>query len=195
MIRTERIRFFTLIAILLVGSVNLRAQTDSLVFEEVRSLAFFYEYLLNTVGAKQTSVRDKEVIINESFKKVFMSDQVQIEDDLLPDRKVITNKNVTSYLRDVDFFFPHISFDFEDIEISKNLRADSGVYYLVQFENRLAGTTLEDSTFERRSRRYIEVNRDSLSQDLKIVSVYSTKISRENELKVWWENLSDSWKS
>ena len=90
-----------------------KQETDPKI-EEVQSLVDFYEYMLNTVGAEKTPVRDKEVIITESFKKIFENENVQIEDDLIPDRKVITNKNVSAYLRDVDFFFKDITFDFKE---------------------------------------------------------------------------------
>ena len=46
--------------------------------EEVQSLVEFYEYMLNTVGAEKTPTRDKEVIITESFKKIFENEEVQI---------------------------------------------------------------------------------------------------------------------
>ena len=64
----------------------------------------FLEYLLNTVGNSQTSARDKDVIIRESYLKIFQNGKVQVEDDLVFDRKVVTNKDVTAYFRDLEFF-------------------------------------------------------------------------------------------
>ena len=64
----------------------------------------FLEFLLNTLGDAQSSARDKDVIIRESYLKIFRDGKVQIEDDLLADRKVVTNKDVQAYLKDIEFF-------------------------------------------------------------------------------------------
>jgi len=64
----------------------------------------FLEFLLNTVGNSQTSARDKDVIIRESYLKIFRDGKVQIEDDLVLDRKVVTNKDVSAYFKDIEFF-------------------------------------------------------------------------------------------
>ena len=68
----------------------------------------FLEFLLNTVGSSQTSARDKDVIIRESYLKIFRDGKVQVEDDLLLDRKVVTNKDVTAYFKDIEFFYKNI---------------------------------------------------------------------------------------
>jgi hypothetical protein len=47
----------------------------------------FLEYFLNTLGSSETPARDKDVIIRESYKKIFRDGKVQVEDDLLLDRK------------------------------------------------------------------------------------------------------------
>ncbi|PIB36039.1 hypothetical protein BFP72_11845 [Reichenbachiella sp. 5M10] len=166
---------------------------DTTRFDEVRSLVNFYEFLLNSVGSAKSSTRDKEVIVTQSFKKVFVDKDVQIEDDLVQDRKVITNKDVTAYLRDVDFFFQGITFDFEDIQIEMIQKEEGVYYYLVSFENHITGTTLEGETYDNIKKRFVEVNSNEESGDLKIASVYSTKVSRERELQAWWESLSYGW--
>ncbi|WP_332910267.1 hypothetical protein [Algoriphagus boritolerans] len=43
--------------------------------------------------------------------------------------------------------------------------------------------------------RFVEVNLDDKSQELKIVSVYTTKISRDEELTAWWESLDSPWRN
>ncbi|NQZ76148.1 MAG: hypothetical protein HRT61_08565 [Ekhidna sp.] len=168
---------------------------DSTQFEQVRSLLNFYQYMLNAVGSEKSSTRDKEVIIGESYKKIFEYNEVQIEDDLLEGRSVITNKDVNAYLRDVDFFFKDISFDFRNEQIEKVYKEDSGGYFLVSFESAIEGTTLEGNPYSRSQPRFMEVNYDSQSEDLKIASIYSTKVSREVELRNWWADLSLGWKS
>src|SRR5882757_5796235 len=70
--------------------------------KKVRDLVAFFQFMLNTLGSKQTSARDKDILITESYSKIFFDNKVQIEDDLDMDRKVITNKDVTAYLKDVD---------------------------------------------------------------------------------------------
>lgn len=166
---------------------------DSTQYDEVKSLLSFYKYMLNTVGSSRTSTRDKEVIINESFKKAFLDKKVQIEDDLIEDRKVITNKDVNAYLRDVDFFFNNITFDFENVSIEKIKKVDNSFFYLVSFESTIKGTTIEGEPLTSTKNRFLEVNLDQEAGDLKIASVYSTKVSRTKELQNWWSSLSFGW--
>ncbi|MEM9895121.1 MAG: hypothetical protein AAF789_02015, partial [Bacteroidota bacterium] len=169
------------------------AQEDTTRFAEVRSLVSFYEYLLNTLGKSSTSIRDKQVIVGESFAKVFLSPNVQVEDDLLPDRTVITNKDVQAYLRDVDFFFRDVTFQFSDIQISEDKKTDASTFYQVAFESRINGTTSDGDNFSEVTDRFLEVNMDKRNADLKIASVYTTKISRAAELRQWWSSLSFGW--
>lgn len=149
--------------------------------------------MLNTVGSSETSTRDKEVIITESFKKAFVDAKVQIEDDLIQDRKVTTNKDVNAYLRDVDFFFNDIDFSFKNVDIEKIKKGDDGFFYLVSFENTISGTTIENESLSSTKKRFLEVNLDQEAGDLKIASVYSTKVSRTKELQNWWSSLSFGW--
>src|SRR5665811_1621423 len=86
--------------------------------QKVEDQIRFLEFILNTIGSKETSTRDKEVIITDSYEKIFNNGQVQIEDDLLLNRQVITNKDVTAYLKDVDFFFQDAAFEFKIREIT-----------------------------------------------------------------------------
>lgn len=166
---------------------------DSAQFDEVRSLLSFYKYMLNTVGAAKTPTRDKEVIITESYKKIFNSERVQIEDDLILDRKVITNKDVNAYLRDVDFFFKEITFEFDSIQVQRIERGENDYFFLASFESIIEGTTIEGDTLIDTKERFLEVNIDQAASDLKIVSVYSTKTSRTQELQSWWAELSFGW--
>ncbi len=161
--------------------------------KEVQSLVSFYKYMLNTVGGSRASARDKEVVITESYKKAFRDGFVQVEDDLLPDRNAITNKDIGAYLRDVDFFFKNIEFSFEELEVSKGERTNGEAFYLVAFQSKIEATTLEGVPYQRTGKRYMEVNFNEANDDLKIVSVYSTKVSREKELRNWWETLSFEW--
>lgn len=196
MIKTSKKHSFFVFVFVFVSLFHLNAQeveeTDDYT-EQVRGLVNFYRYMLNTVGAENTSTRDKEVIITESYKKIFKNANVQIEDDLLPDRNAISNKNVSAYLRDVDFFFKDISFEFNDLEITKSERENGEDFYLVTFTNVINATTIESEPYNNSMKRYIEVNVQEEEDDLKIASVYSTKLSREKELRNWWEGLTYEW--
>ena len=81
--------------------------------QKVKDMVAFLEYVLNTLGDKTTSARDKDVLITESYTKIFRDGKVQVEDDLVEKRNVITNKDVQAYLKDVDFFFDNIKFEFK----------------------------------------------------------------------------------
>lgn len=172
-----------------------QTEVDSARYDEVRSLVSFYKYMLNTVGAEKTTVRDKEVIISESFKKAFENPEVQIEDDLVLERKVITNKDVAAYLRDVDFFFKHVQFDFQNLKVEKIASDSIDFFYLVSFESTISGITLDEENYLNSKKRFIEINLNEETNDLKIASVYSTKLNREAELQLWWESLSFGWAS
>lgn len=188
-------KILTLLFTLHVFASQAQVEVDSTRYDEVRSMVNFYQYILNTVGHADTPTRDKEVIIKESFKKIFEGPSVQIEDDLSADRKVITNKDVNAYLRDVDFFFKTVRFDFEDVKIETLYREDSSTFFMVTFESIINGETIDDQIYQRSKTRFLEINLNAEEQDLKIASVYSTKISREEELDSWWENLSYGWKN
>lgn len=190
----KQLKRLFLIAFICLANVGF-SQSDTTRFEQVRGLLDFYLYLLNTVGGESTPASYKETIFNESFSKGFGSAEVQIEDDLLKDRSVITNKNVVAYLRDVDFFFQDISFVFENIEISAQYKVDSSLYFLVSFDKKMNGTTIEGHAFDLTVQRFLEVNYDPLEDDLKIASSYTTKIKRDKELLAWWETLSFGWVS
>ncbi|GAB4240871.1 MAG: hypothetical protein Tsb0034_17560 [Ekhidna sp.] len=187
------VRSFTFILLFVSSITSFSQEADTAQYAEVRNLVAFYEYMLNTVGANKSYTRDKEVVIRESYKKIFQSGDVQIEDDLMDDRTVITNKDVTAYLRDVDFFFQDIRFDFSDIIISHSERPNGEKYFLAEFESSINGITLEGNPYKRNGKRFLEVNINEQDSDLKIVSIYSTKMSREKELINWWNSLSFGW--
>src|SRR5690554_935243 len=103
--------------------------------QKVEDQVRFLEYFLNTVGSKETSARDKDVIIRDSYTKIFRDGQVQVEDDLLLDRKVITNKDVTAYLKDVEFFFKDAQFKFKIREVKPALRENDALFFVVSLRS------------------------------------------------------------
>ncbi|MFD2200624.1 leucine-rich repeat domain-containing protein [Shivajiella indica] len=155
----------------------------------------FLEYFLNTLGSHETPNRDKDVIIRESYQKIFRDGKVQVEDDLLLDRKVITNKDITAYLKDVDFFFNDAAFKFKIREIKPFVRDNGELSFLVSMDRTLTAIGLNHEGITNTKPRFVEVNVDKRSNELKIASIYTTKLSRDQELEEWWGSLSYTWES
>lgn len=171
-------------------SVEQLSELSTKVEDQIR----FLEFLLNTVGNSQTSARDKDVIIRESYLKIFQDGKVQVEDDLVFDRKVVTNKDVTAYFRDLEFFYKNIEFKFKIREIKPGQKENGQVFFLASLDRTLTATGLKGEKISNIKPRFIEVNLDEKSQELKIASIYTTKISRDDELKAWWTSLDPEWK-
>lgn len=163
--------------------------------QKVEDQVQFLEFFLNTLGSKDTPARDKDVIIRESYKKIFRDGKVQVEDDLLLDRKVITNKDVTAYLKDIEFFFNEASFKFKIRETKPFLRENGELSFLVSMDRTMNAIGLNQEKITNTKPRFIEVNVDKKSNELKIASVYTTKLSRDEELTEWWATLSYTWES
>lgn len=154
----------------------------------------FLEFLLNTVGSAQTSARDKDVIIRESYLKIFRDAKVQVEDDLLLDRKVVTNKDVTAYFKDIEFFYKNIEFKFKIKEIKPAQKENGDVFFLASLDRTITAVGLKGEKISNTKLRFVEINLDEKSQELKIASIYTTKVSRDEELKAWWSSLDSGWK-
>ncbi|MEM8894218.1 MAG: leucine-rich repeat domain-containing protein, partial [Bacteroidota bacterium] len=138
---------FCFLFFLLAGQVYAQEtnspDTASAYQERTERLVSFLQYMLNTVGNSNTSTRDKDVIITQSYAKIFRDDDVQIEDDLLENRQVVTNKDVTAYLKDVEFFYSDVSFEFDIINITEETGEDDRPFIKVQLERELKGLTIE----------------------------------------------------
>ena len=162
---------------------------------KVEDQIMFLEYFLNTLGSFETQNRDKDVIIRESYQKIFRDGKVQVEDDLLVDRKVITNKDITAYLKDVDFFFNDASFKFKIREIKPFVRDNGELSFLVSMDRTLTAIGLNHEGITNTKPRFVEINVDKRSNEIKIASIYTTKLSRDQELEEWWGSLSYTWES
>lgn len=167
------------------------SELSSKVEDQVR----FLEYLLNTIGSKDTPARDKDVIIRESYLKIFRDAKVQVEDDLLLDRKVVTNKDVTAYLKDIEFFYRNAEFKFKIREVKPGQKENGEVFFLASLDRTITASGLNGEKVSNTKPRFIEVNLNEKSQELKIVSIYTTKVSRDEELKAWWSSLDSGWKT
>lgn len=186
-------RYLLYVLLMISGVLTAPAQEDNDPnIEKVKGLVSYYKFMLNTVGGQRASMTEKETVINSSYDKVFRDPEVQVEDDLSLERSAIVNKNVQAYLRDVDFFFREITFDFTDIEVSRETTETGNPYYLVSFVSTWEGTNLEGVEVSNSGERFMEVNIDDQG-DIKIVSIYTTKVSRADQLKSWWYGLPVSW--
>ncbi len=163
--------------------------------KRVRDIIAFLQYLLNTLGSSSTSSRDKEVLVKESYSKIFRDGKVQIEDDLDEERVVVTNKDIVPYLKDVDFFFKDVKFEFTIEDIKSSTMKSGELFYKVSTRRVLNGTTTEGKVITNTIPRYIEVNYSPDVQDLKIVSIYTNEFNEKEALTNWWNDLSMEWQT
>ena len=161
--------------------------------EKVRDMVKFLEYLLNTLGNAGTATRDKDVIITESYLKIFRDSKIQIEDDLDEKREVTTNKDAKAYLKDVDFFFRNVTFQFKIDTITESGSIEEALYYKVSLKRELNGITSDGKPMNNSMSRFIEVNYNPKDQDLKIVSIYTHAFDERASLQNWWNQLSLEW--
>jgi Leucine-rich repeat (LRR) protein len=163
--------------------------------KRVNDIVAFLQYMLNTLGSSNTSARDKEVLVKESYSKIFRDSKVQVEDDLDEDRIVITNKDIVPYLKDVEFFFKEVKFEFIIEDIKSSMLPGGEIFYKVSTRRTINGITTEGRIVKNTIPRYIEINYDPTNQDLRIVSLYTHEINENAVLKNWWKDLSLEWKN
>jgi len=199
-IKTSLLKLIFLILIAACMSNDIHAyrkmQDDSTAAQiaRVKELITYLEYALNTIGDAYTPRREKDVIITTSYSKFFRDEDVQVEDDLDLDRSTVTNKDVQAYLKDVDFFFKNVSFKLDIEDVQPMINDSSQLFYLVKINRNLSGITVLADTINQTITRYVEVNYYEKTDDLKIVSFYTTKLSEKEDLMNWWEELSFEWK-
>src|SRR5690606_32850074 len=171
-----RSNYFLFTGFLFLFSLSLSAQTiKGYTKEQVQEYSAkvedqirFLEYLLNTVGSAETSPRDKDIIIRESYRKIFRDEKVQVEDDLLLDRKVVTNKDVTAYMKDIEFFYKNVEFKFKIREIKPRQKDNGDVYFLASLDRTITAINLNGEKVTNTKPRFVEVNLNEKSQELKI---------------------------
>lgn len=163
--------------------------------KQATQLVGFMEYAFNTLGSSKSEYKEKDIIINQSFLKFFKDARVQIEDDLVEKRDVVTNKDVQAYLKDIDFFFRDVAFKFTVEEITRETNEKGNLYFKVRTSRNLNGTTIDGKKINDNKPRFIEINLDDASRDLKIVSIYTTRTSEEKELMSWWNSLDKDWRT
>ncbi len=192
-----------LISILLTGFslVNKAQEAVSLTTEEIdeykeqsKQLIQFLEGTLNFLGDPREVPSEKDIIINQSFVKIFQSDETQIEDDLDPNRMMALNKDVQAYLKDVDFFFTEVQFSFEINAVDQLVNDNGQMVFKISLNRNLKGITVDLDTIENNQIRYVEINLNPVQKDLKIASIYTTKPDQKEEMRYWWKHMAESWK-
>jgi hypothetical protein len=158
------------------------------------ALVKFFEGTLNFLADKKNPVKEKEIVINDSYLKFFIDNKVQVEDDLDEKRLVPLYKDIQAYLSDVDFFFKGATFLYtvQDISVMKN---DIGqTYFKVTANRNLKAITLNNDSVNSNKVRYFEINYDDSKQELKIASIYTTKMNEKEDMRNWWNALTPDWK-
>jgi len=162
---------------------------------QVIQLVKYLEGTMNFLGDPLSVVKEKEIVINESYLKVFRDYKVQIEDDLDDDREVALHKDVQAYLKDIGFFFTRVNFQFIIIDINHFINDNNIHYFKVTFNRDMKGLTIDGDSINSRKVRYMEINLDVAENDLKIASIYTTKLNEKEEACNWWNGLSRSWRN
>jgi Leucine-rich repeat (LRR) protein len=162
--------------------------------KQVTELVKYFEETLNFLGDPVSVAKEKEIVVNDSYLKMFVNDKVQIEDDLDENRNVPLHKDVRAYLKDIGFFFRKAKFEFVISEINHYLTGDNLNYFKVSLNRILDAVTVTGDTVHSRQARFIEVNLNIPANTLKIASVYTTKLDEREESRVWWNNLSLAWR-
>ncbi|MBU1014328.1 MAG: hypothetical protein KKG99_15115 [Bacteroidetes bacterium] len=193
--------FFLIILLTGIDSIvnaqeKIYAQRDIEIYQkEATQLVNYFEYTLNLIGNPSTLAKEKDIIINQSYLKIFKNEFVQIEDDLDEYRTVPTNKNVQAYLKDIDFFFTNAEIIFTIQDVGYFLTEDNQLYFKFQINRNLIGKLINGDSINTNKIRFIEINVDDAHKDLKIASVYTTKLNEEEELRNWWNSIPMNWKT
>ncbi|MBE9485408.1 MAG: hypothetical protein IMY74_11205, partial [Bacteroidetes bacterium] len=161
---------------------------------DVQNLVDFLEYSFNMLGNPKTTARDKDVIINQSYAKIFMDADVQVEDDLDDNRTTLINKDVQAYLKDIDFFFREVVFSLNVSSVDHYFNEQKELYFIVTLTRTLNGRTITGDSVSSNQERFIELNYDDVAQDLRIASIYTTRIDEKDELFNWWNKLPEAWR-
>jgi len=162
---------------------------------QVTPLVKFFESSLNFIGDRRNTVNEKQKIISQSYLKWCWDEEVQIEDDLDENRLVPLYKDMPAYLSDVDFFFKSVKFLYTIQDVTVETDQKGLTYFKATANRSLKGITINGDSVNSNKVRYIEINFDSVRQQLKIVSVYTTKLNEKDDLRNWWNGLSPVWKA
>ena len=193
----------TIFVILFLSSLCVNAQ-DALSFSEsdrkeyemqINQMVNYLQETLNFIGDPKVSAQEKDIIFKESYNKIFRDENVQVEDDLDENRRTSINKDVQAYLKDIDFFFENVKFEFEIQSVTPQLNEKSETFFKVEMTRSINGRNVIGDTVSNTKKRFLEINLDPYKKELKIVSFYTTKPNAKDELFTWWNSMSKEWKN
>jgi len=162
---------------------------------QCRQMMEFLQGTLNFLGNPANPPAEKEIIINNSYLKIFQNNKVQIEGDLDQHRAVPLHKDVQAYLKDVVFFFKKVNFTFHITNIQPLLSPNGKIYFKVTMNRNLKGITVEGDTVNNNLLRYVEIDLAPEKNSLKIASIYTNKLNDDQEIQYWWNHLSTAWRN
>ena len=174
-------RKISLLILILLSSFFSRAQytlTDKDIKEyevQVQQMVLYLEETLNFIGDPSVPAKEKDIIFKDSYNKVFRDEEVQVEDDLDDNRGIAINKDVQAYLKDVDFFFDNVTFNFDIQSITPQTNDLGETFFKVSMVRTITGKTISGDSINNSKNRFLEINLDSYKKELKIVSFYTTK--------------------
>ena len=190
-----------LIAVVLFFCQGVNAQKSNLSKNDIEeysgqitTMVKYLEETFSFIGDPEASAQEKDIIFKESYTKVFLDDEVQIEDDLDMDRRTPINKDVQAYLKDIDFFFKDATFAFKIDEITPQINENGATYFKVSMMRTLTGHTITGDPVNNTCKRFVEINVDLSRKELKIASMYTTKPNETEELREWWNRMPAAWK-
>lgn len=192
----------TIFLILFLTSLCVKAQSGLLFSEDdkkeyeiqIHQMVNYLQETLNFIGDPKVSAQEKDIIFKESYNKIFRDENVQVEDDLDENRGTSINKDVQAYLKDIDFFFDNVSFNFEIQNITAQINEMSEHFFKVEMIRSIVGRNVVGDTINNTAKRFLEINIDPYKKELKIVSFYTTKPNAKDELCTWWNSMSKPWK-
>ncbi len=201
-LRVSSIKFGILITFVCgVLSLNADAQSQSndqeLLNEYEPNLGQMVSFLgkiYNTLGSDKATAKEKNTIHESSYLKVFKNERVQIEDDLFAGRSTLVIKDVKSYLQDIDIFYRKASFELNIVEKKVITNVKNQTFFKLVVNQTLNGTTTNGKSVSMEKIRFIEIELDQSNRDLKISSIYSKVVNKNQSLDKWWESLTFEWK-
>ena len=162
---------------------------------QVGQMVRYLQETLNFIGDPNNYAQEKDIIFKESYNKIFRDEHVQVEDDLDENRGSSINKDIQAYLKDIDFFFHNVRFDFDIQSIKPQINESGETFFKVSMVRTIAGRSITGDSINNTRNRFLEINFDNYKKELKIVSFYTTKPNAKEDLYNWWNSMSDSWKN
>lgn len=162
--------------------------------KEIHKMVNYLQETLNFIGDPTQTAQEKEIIFSQSYAKIFQNEKVQIEDDLDIQRNTTLSKDVQAYLKDIDFFFQYAQFSYNIQSIANLTKPNGTPYFKVNMNRQLIAKTVTNDSINDIKPRFIEINLDKKNNDLKIASIYTTKINEKQTLQYWWNAMPSAWK-